>query len=353
MKIERCARPRVFTDAVTRVSFPTYGSSTTEVPCSILTAWQTDLQRFPRGMGTLAVRWTRNGQRFFQSEGTQFAVDDSTYLLFNGGREFSSFVESSTPVSCYCVSFAPHLAEDALRNLVTPADRLLEDPFREQYQPLQFFETTYRHNVTLSPVLRRLEMAVESGCEPHAWFEEQFRFLVARLLYVHRDIYREIDRLPLARAATRLEVYRRILVARDYMEAGLDRPLSVTEIASVACFSPFHFLRSFKQVFQETPHQYLTRRRIERAQDLLIQTDISVTNICFAVGFESLGSFSSLFRRNTGISPEGYRKQNRIDRPRVALVRSRGMLAETNGYSGHAETNLENNRFQVVEESGR
>jgi AraC family transcriptional regulator len=353
MKIERCARPRVFTDTATAVSFPTYGSSTTEVPCSILTAWQTELQHFPLGTGTLAVRWTRNGQRFFDSGRTQFAVDDSAYLLFNGGREFSSFVESNTPVSCYCVSFAPHLVEDVLRTLVTPEDRLLEDPFRERYQPLQFFETAYRHNIMVSPMLRRLEMAAENNCEPHAWFEELFRFLAVRLLHVHRDVYREIDRLPPARAATRLEVYRRTLIARDYIETGLDRPLTVAEIANVACFSPFHFLRSFKQVFRETPHQYLTRRRIERAQDMLIQTDVSITNICFAVGFASLGSFSSLFRRHAGVSPEGYRNRNRIDRPRVALVRSREMLAATNGHSGPRATGLEGNRFQIVEGSGR
>ena len=64
-------------------------------------------------------------------------------------------------------------------------------------------------------------------------------------------------------------------------------------------------------MFHETPHQYLTRRRIERAQDLLLQSDMTVTNICLDVGFESLGSFSTLFRRHLGISPERYRTQNR------------------------------------------
>jgi AraC-like DNA-binding protein len=256
----------------------------------------------------------------FESDHTQFAVDDTSYLVFNGGREFSSYVESNTLVTCYCACLEPDLAEDALRTMVTPADRLLEDPYGEKFQPVQFFETAYRHDVSVSPLLRRLEAAVVNECEPHAWFEEQFRFLASRLLTTHRDVYREIDRLPLARAATRLEVYKRVLVARDYMEAGLDKPLSVADIASVACFSPFHFLRSFKQVFQETPHQYLTRRRIERAKDLLLQTDMSVTSICFAIGFESLGSFSTLFRRNVGLSPDGYRTQSRIRRPGAKMI---------------------------------
>ncbi len=324
MKTEKCAAPRVFTDVPTSVSFPTYGASTTETPCSILTAWQTDLQHFPKNVGSLAVRWTRNGQRHFESDRAQFALDDSTYLVFNGGREFSSFVESSTLVSCYCVAFDPRVAEDTLRSMITPADRLLEDPFNERYQPVQFFETTYRHDFAVSPLLRRLEAAVENGCEPHAWFEEHFRFLAARLLTTHRDVYREIDRLPPARASTRLEIFRRILVARDFMEANLDRPVSGNDIASVACFSPFHFLRSFKYVYGETPHQYLTRRRMERAQDLLLQTEMPVTSICFALGFESLGSFSNLFRRHAGVSPDRFRRQNRIASSKVAIVKSQG-----------------------------
>jgi AraC family transcriptional regulator len=352
MKVEKCAAPKVFTDEPTQVSFPTYGSSTTEKPCSILTAWQTDLQHFPSGAGTLAVRWTRNGQRFFESDRSLYAVDDSGYLLFNGGREFSSFVESNTLVSCYCISFAPHVAEDVLRTAVTPVDRLLEDPFGEKYQPVQFFETMYRHNISVSPMLRRLEMAVENECEPHAWFEEQFRLLAGRLLTTHREVYRDIERLPPAKAATRLEIYRRILLARDFMESGLDRPLSIAEIASVACFSPFHFLRSFKAVFGETPHQYLTRRRIERAESLLMNTDMSVTAICFALGFESLGSFSTLFRRHAGLSPERFRFRHRVTPGRVTIVRTPELLPDGEGRQAPAERLIESN-FMVVEGSRR
>src|SRR5437763_16799801 len=137
MKTEKCAAPSVFTDIPTQVSFPKYGASTTDKPCTIVTTWQTELQHFPNQMGSLAVRWTRNGQRSFQSDRELFAVDDNSYLIFNGGRESSSSVESSTLVSCYSISFAPCVAEDALRAMVTAEDRLLEDPHNQQFQPVQ------------------------------------------------------------------------------------------------------------------------------------------------------------------------------------------------------------------------
>nr|HMN29725.1 helix-turn-helix transcriptional regulator [Caldilineaceae bacterium] len=93
-----------------------------------------------------------------------------------------------------------------------------------------------------------------------------------------------------------------------FIAAAYDEPLTLAMIASVANLSPNHLLRTFKQLFQQTPHQCLVERRLERAQQLLRQSDHSVTEICFAVGFESLGSFSWLFRRRFGRSPEQFRR---------------------------------------------
>jgi AraC-like DNA-binding protein len=90
----------------------------------------------------------------------------------------------------------------------------------------------------------------------------------------------------------------------------LQQPLTLSQIAEVAWLSTHHFLRLFKRTFHETPHQYLIRKRIERAKYLLAHTDLSVTDVCLEVGFESLGSFSWLFRRRVGASPETFRLQN-------------------------------------------
>jgi AraC-like DNA-binding protein len=132
-----------------------------------------------------------------------------------------------------------------------------------------------------------------------------------RLLRVHRQIYKEVEALDAVRASTREELYRRLHRARDYAQARFDQPLTLEEMAQIACLSPNHFLRTFRQVFRQSPHQYLTALRMERAQKLLAVTELSVTEICYAVGFASLGSFSWLFRRHFGISPEAYRQRKK------------------------------------------
>jgi AraC-like DNA-binding protein len=106
------------------------------------------------------------------------------------------------------------------------------------------------------------------------------------------------------------DLNRSVLRARDAMDRAYAEPLDVRAVAAVAYISPAHFSRSFRDVFGETPHRYLQRRRVERSMFLLRETDRSVTEICFDVGFTSLGTFSRTFRKIVGETPSGYRLGN-------------------------------------------
>jgi AraC-like DNA-binding protein len=90
---------------------------------------------------------------------------------------------------------------------------------------------------------------------------------------------------------------------RELIEAQFARPLDIRTLSAEARLSPYHFIRSFRGVFHDTPHQYLLRMRIRKAKELLALTEMSVTDICFEVGFESLGSFSATFHRIVGWPP--------------------------------------------------
>jgi len=100
---------------------------------------------------------------------------------------------------------------------------------------------------------------------------------------------------------------RRLLRARDTIDRSFAAPLDVAALARVAYVSPAHFARQFRAVFGETPHRYLQRRRIERAMELLRDTDRPVTEVCLDVGFASLGTFSRTFSAVVGESPSAYR----------------------------------------------
>ncbi|QXE36138.1 helix-turn-helix transcriptional regulator [Streptomyces sp. GMY02] len=102
----------------------------------------------------------------------------------------------------------------------------------------------------------------------------------------------------------------RLRRARDTMDREYARPLDVPALARAALMSPGHFSRSFRAAFGETPYSYLMTRRIERAKALLRRGDLTVTEVCFAVGCSSLGSFSSRFTELVGESPSVYRARS-------------------------------------------
>jgi AraC-like DNA-binding protein len=105
------------------------------------------------------------------------------------------------------------------------------------------------------------------------------------------------------------ESNRHMLRARDAMDRDYARPLDIPTLARIAYVSEAHFIRVFRATFGETPHRYLQRRRVERAMFLLRETDRSVTEICFDVGFSSLGTFSRTFSDIVGRSPSAFRRQ--------------------------------------------
>lgn len=97
--------------------------------------------------------------------------------------------------------------------------------------------------------------------------------------------------------------------ARDHIDREYRSPIELDQLAAVAGVSKYHFIRAFAATYGETPIRYLTRRRIERAQDLLRSANLTVTEICMAVGFASLGSFSTRFAELVGESPTAYRNR--------------------------------------------
>lgn len=106
-----------------------------------------------------------------------------------------------------------------------------------------------------------------------------------------------------------------LLRARNTMDQRYAEPLDVTALAETAYVSRAHFIRSFKRAFGETPHQYLIGRRVERAKELLRHGTMPVTDVCVAVGFTSLGSFSTTFRALVRESPSEYARRWRRQAP--------------------------------------
>ncbi|RBQ15698.1 AraC family transcriptional regulator [Spongiactinospora rosea] len=104
---------------------------------------------------------------------------------------------------------------------------------------------------------------------------------------------------------------RRLRMAKDVMDREWAGPLNLDVVAASAGYSRYHFVRCFKETYGETPGQYLSRRRIERAQDLLRSANLTITEICVLVGFSGLGTFCTRFKQVTGVTPGEFRVRER------------------------------------------
>jgi len=102
------------------------------------------------------------------------------------------------------------------------------------------------------------------------------------------------------------DIYQRIVTAKIFIDENYDESIGLEEISQQAFLSRFHFHRLFTQIYRSTPHRYLTQRRIEKAKELLAENK-AINEVCNKVGFESLGSFSALFKKEIGFAPTHYR----------------------------------------------
>ncbi|QKV97674.1 helix-turn-helix transcriptional regulator [Streptomyces sp. NA02950] len=142
---------------------------------------------------------------------------------------------------------------------------------------------------------------------------------------------------------------RRLRLAKDVMDRDWAEPLDLDAVAAHAGYSRYHFLRAFKAVYGSTPGQYLSCRRIERAEELLRSANLSVTEICSLVGFSSLGTFSASFKKQTGLTPSAYREKH-VGRG-AALIPGCYAMLWSGGFKGGPQSDAQGEAGSGAEDS--
>jgi AraC family transcriptional regulator len=287
--------------------------------------------------GPLSIKTIVRGSAHWRTSEADRLVDDSSYLVLNSGQTYSLTIDSREKVETFCLFFRRGIAEDVCHvdrsdptSLLDNLDNDGADAIGGSKPPgaiadayatapgsrAEFFETLHTHDSLVTPLIRQIHARLKDHTTSDAWLEDQFLDVAAALCRVHGLAGQRAARIPAKKYSTRVELYRRLLRGKDYMDSFSGCPVHLEEIARQACLSPYHFHRLFREVFRETPNQYLQRKRLANARRLLEHGEQSVTSVCLEVGFESITSFSGLFRVNFGCSPREYRSRNRAVRQR-------------------------------------
>lgn len=257
---------------------------------------------WPKRVTPLSIKYLLNASETYELSGRTVTVDPGSYLIINEGTEYASHVDSQSGVETASVFISPELLEDVMASISSSADQLLTNP-NTSASPINFVERLYPRDEKVVPALLNIRKLVNSGGND-AQIQEAMHILVENLLLMQAGVRLEIDKLDFVKSSTRDEIYRRLHICRDYMLSDISKTQNLEEIAAIAGFARHHFLRVFREVFGITPHQYLMKVRLDKARALVKSTNRSISEICLDVGFESLSSFSSLYRRNFQLSPQ-------------------------------------------------
>jgi AraC family transcriptional regulator len=258
--------------------------------------------------GSLSVKSVVRGFADWETNGRRYGLNESTYLILNDRQHYTLTIDSPERVTTFCLFFERGFVEEINTVIVTPEERLLDSPGNLWQTSVEFFNRLETQDSGVLDLLRHFQRELASGMMSQGVWECHFLKIGALMVRERLETLCALNRLPAARQSTRAEVYRRLLRGRDFMLASMQDPIGLKDIAAAACLSRFHFHRSFSQAFRETPHQYLTRQRLEFAARLLRRTKMSITDIGLEVGFETSASFSDLFRRHYRLTPSRFRR---------------------------------------------
>lgn len=248
----------------------------------------------------ISIKAVSYGEVEWRLDHRRYLIKPDILLLLPDGDEYSLTIDSVEPTRGFCAVFRRGLVEECWRSAVSKQETLLDAPY--DIRPLPFRRRLESRTGPLGQAVDALAAAVAANASPDTlgWLFESLGEKAADSISEQR---RESSRLTAIRPATRLEIHRRLHLARQAIEDDLAAPWTLITMGRAAMMATHHFHRCFRMVFGETPRGWLSRRRAERAMALLRTSSHSVIGVCLAVGYASASSFSSSFAARYGMPP--------------------------------------------------
>jgi len=258
----------------------------------------------PSGIGLLV---TGKGSCNYFVNGVKNAVEPGRIFFINRGSQLAVKApeKGAVPVLLFFHSRLPDLVQHSLNY---GGEVLLEKPFDNLPYDFSYLERVHVDTELHQRVLSLIELG--TSCSSFASLKADIiiRNLFEDLLRENQEAYQHSQNIQAVKASTRLEIFKRVSLARDWMEENYSMNISLDDIASQAVMNSQHFLRMFKQVYHITPHQYLIDLKLRKSRELLESTSLSISEICQSIGLESVFSFSVLFKNRFGLAPSYFRK---------------------------------------------
>jgi AraC family transcriptional regulator len=267
------------------------------------------LEETAEHVSRLSIRCMLKGEQHYKVGGNDFIVNSDKYILVNEGQRYQTSFDAMEEQELFLVAFQPCFAERLYHSLTTPAERLLDDPQHSNLSKVFFFEKTYDQDPEIRTTLQHLRQLIDADLATKETIDLDaiYTKLFVRILRLQHALHNEVDSLKEVKRSTRVELYRRLSIAKDFIDAHVADPINTDDVARVACLSVHHFKREFRVLFGKSPHRYLLEARMQRARTLLHDTGMSISDIAWRCGFQDTSAFIRQFRVLHGQTPGYYR----------------------------------------------
>lgn len=270
-----------------------------------ITSTTAEHKSYSETAGNFSIRFVFSGNETCSIGRRQLSLHTDCFIILNKGTQFTSHSDVRLPVNVFSIELDEDYLNDLKIGFLNGKRVVQSDPdhFAHQLQ-----ETIYPLKGDLKLNITRLKYFLENGTTDDGLINEYLqRCLLNCYLIYNEEIFLKAKKLNFLNASTRLEILRRLSLAKEYLYANYDKNVSLENLANYACLSVNHLLRTFKLAYNQSPHQFLIQIRLQRAQLLLAKTELPVYEIVNMVGFKCTSSFIRLFRNRYQTTPLKYR----------------------------------------------
>ncbi len=258
--------------------------------------------------GPFSVKGVVEGEVAWEVGGARFRVEPGRFLVLDRGEAYRLDIDERRPVETFVVFYADAFVGDLAQARLSSVDDLLDQPDARRWLPIT--RRLWSGPTRLSAAMRVLRALAAASAE-QGELDLALRGLLDACADLAAEVRRERDRLAACKPGTRVEIHARVLRGKALLDARYDEDFDLAAAAGEACLSAHHFHRSFAAIVGAAPYAYVAGRRMEKAERLLAETDLDAADVCAAVGYASLPSFTRAFRRRTGLPPAAWRARFR------------------------------------------
>jgi AraC-like DNA-binding protein len=253
------------------------------------------------------IRFVFSGDEVYQIGRRQLTLYPDQFLILNKGTQYTSKIDSARPVESFSMGFDQAFLQD-FSNSWQLNERKLLDRNSSRVHEYDFSETLYPFKGDIRFNVQHLRDYMDKGVHNEMLINEYMHHCLLNYYTIYdQEIYKKIESLKFLNRSTKVEILRRLNLAREYLLSNFNQNISLEDLADHACLSVNHLLRTFKQAFHQSPHQFLMQTRLTRAKLLLKTTNYPINEIVNLVGFECPSSFIRLFKNRYEITPLKFR----------------------------------------------